>query len=141
MGAKRGLEASFGTHRRGRGPGTGGYFLREVFVERVEAARVLGEHGASRAFVVSVSDAIRDHAFSKGALARMERALTAFMIDEHSKRGYLELLPPYLVSRQSMIAPASSGVMFGRASSMPRVAVFKDWLLAELATSGSLGSP
>ncbi len=41
-------------------------------------------------------------AFSKGALARMERALTAFMIDEHSKRGYLELLPPYLVSRQSM---------------------------------------
>ncbi|MBK8218092.1 MAG: HD domain-containing protein [Myxococcales bacterium] len=34
----------------------------------IEAARVLGEHGASRAFVVSVSDAIRDHAFSKGAL-------------------------------------------------------------------------
>ncbi|MBE2251732.1 MAG: serine--tRNA ligase [Myxococcus sp.] len=42
-------------------------------------------------------------AFSKGALARLERALTAFMIDEHSKKGYLELLPPYLVSRQSMM--------------------------------------
>ncbi|MDP3502724.1 MAG: serine--tRNA ligase [Myxococcales bacterium] len=41
-------------------------------------------------------------AFSKGALARLERALAAFMIDEHSKKGYLELLPPYLVSRQSM---------------------------------------
>ncbi len=41
-------------------------------------------------------------AFSKGALARLERALVSFMIDEHSKRGYLELLPPYLVSRQSM---------------------------------------
>lgn len=41
-------------------------------------------------------------AFSKGALARLERALTAFMIDEHSKKGYLEILPPYLVSRQSM---------------------------------------
>jgi seryl-tRNA synthetase len=41
-------------------------------------------------------------AFSKGALARLERALTAFMIDEHSKKGYLELLPPYLVNRQSM---------------------------------------
>ncbi|MDP3156505.1 MAG: serine--tRNA ligase [Archangium sp.] len=41
-------------------------------------------------------------AFSKGALARLERALVSFMIDEHSKRGYTELLPPYLVSRESM---------------------------------------
>ncbi|GMU61635.1 MAG: serine--tRNA ligase [Myxococcaceae bacterium] len=41
-------------------------------------------------------------AFSKGALARLERALTAFMIDEHTKQGYLELLPPYLVTRASM---------------------------------------
>jgi seryl-tRNA synthetase len=42
-------------------------------------------------------------AFSRGALARLERALASFMIDEHSKKGYLELLPPYLVSRQSMV--------------------------------------
>ncbi len=41
-------------------------------------------------------------AFSKGALARLERALVTFMIDEHTRRGYTELLPPYLVSRQSM---------------------------------------
>ncbi|MDP1827390.1 MAG: serine--tRNA ligase [Archangium sp.] len=41
-------------------------------------------------------------AFSKGALAKLERALVAFMIDEHTKRGYTELLPPYLVSRESM---------------------------------------
>ncbi len=41
-------------------------------------------------------------AFSKGALARLERALVSFMIDEHNKRGYTELLPPYLVSRESM---------------------------------------
>ena len=41
-------------------------------------------------------------AFSKGALAKLERALTAFMIDEHTQRGYTELLPPYLVSRASM---------------------------------------
>ena len=41
-------------------------------------------------------------AFSKGALARLERALVSFMIDEHGKRGYTELLPPYLVSRESM---------------------------------------
>jgi seryl-tRNA synthetase len=42
-------------------------------------------------------------AFSKGALARLERALTAFMIDEHTKQGYVELLPPYLVTRQAMM--------------------------------------
>lgn len=41
-------------------------------------------------------------AFSKGALARLERALVSFMIDEHTRRGYTELLPPYLVSRQAM---------------------------------------
>ncbi len=41
-------------------------------------------------------------AFLKGALARLERALVSFMLDEHTKKGYLEILPPYLVSRQSM---------------------------------------
>jgi seryl-tRNA synthetase len=41
-------------------------------------------------------------AFLKGGLARLERALVSFMIDEHVKRGYVELLPPYLVNRQSM---------------------------------------
>ncbi len=41
-------------------------------------------------------------AFSKGPLAQLERALVALMIDEHTKKGYLELLPPYLVSRASM---------------------------------------
>jgi seryl-tRNA synthetase len=42
-------------------------------------------------------------AFSKGALARLERALVMFMIEEHSKKGYLEILPPYLVNRQAMM--------------------------------------
>ncbi len=41
-------------------------------------------------------------AFLKGTLARLERALVTFMLDEHSQKGYLELLPPYMVSRQSM---------------------------------------
>lgn len=41
-------------------------------------------------------------AFSRGALAKLERALVAFMIDQHNARGYQELLPPYLVSRASM---------------------------------------
>jgi seryl-tRNA synthetase len=41
--------------------------------------------------------------FYKGALARLERALVAFMIDQHTAKGYLEILPPYLVLRQSMV--------------------------------------
>jgi seryl-tRNA synthetase len=41
-------------------------------------------------------------AFSKGALAKLERALVAFMIDQHTARGYLELTPPYLVTRAAM---------------------------------------
>jgi seryl-tRNA synthetase len=41
-------------------------------------------------------------AFSKGALARLERALASFFIDVHTERGYLEMLPPYLVNRQAM---------------------------------------
>lgn len=66
--------------------------------QHFEVGEKLGLLDFERAVKVSGSR----FAFSKGALARMERALTAFMIDEHSKRGYLELLPPYLVSRQSM---------------------------------------
>ncbi|MDQ3265065.1 MAG: serine--tRNA ligase [Myxococcota bacterium] len=42
------------------------------------------------------------HAFLKGGLARMERALVSFMIDLHTSRGYTELLPPYLVNRDSL---------------------------------------
>jgi len=35
-------------------------------------------------------------------LAQLERALVSFMIDEHRRRGYVELLPPYLVTRAAM---------------------------------------
>ena len=41
--------------------------------------------------------------FYKGALARMERALAAFMIDVHTAKGYTELLPPYLVNRNALM--------------------------------------
>ena len=37
--------------------------------------------------------------FYRGALARLERALVAFMVDVATSRGYTELLPPYLVLR------------------------------------------
>ena len=66
--------------------------------QHFEVGEKLGMLDFERAAKVSGSR----FAFSKGALARLERALTAFMIDEHSKKGYLEILPPYLVSRQSM---------------------------------------
>ncbi|ATB37021.1 serine--tRNA ligase [Cystobacter fuscus] len=41
--------------------------------------------------------------FYKGALARLERALVSFMIDVHTQKGYVELLPPYLVLRETMM--------------------------------------
>ena len=41
-------------------------------------------------------------AFYRGDLARLERALVSFFIDLHRERGYLELIPPYLVNADSM---------------------------------------
>ena len=38
----------------------------------------------------------------RGLGARLERALAAFMLDVHGSRGYLEVLPPYLVTRKTM---------------------------------------
>ena len=41
----------------------------------------------------------------KGLGARLERAVINFMLDLHTKEhGYLEVLPPFLVNRSSMIA-------------------------------------
>jgi len=41
----------------------------------------------------------------KGLGARLERSLIAFMMDLHSnKHGYTEIIPPYIVNRESMIA-------------------------------------
>ncbi len=41
--------------------------------------------------------------FYKAALARLERALVTFMIDVHTQKGYVEMLPPYLVLRETMM--------------------------------------
>lgn len=44
-------------------------------------------------------------ALYKGAGARLERALTSFMLDLHTdEHGYTEVLPPFLVNRASMTA-------------------------------------
>jgi len=42
-------------------------------------------------------------AFYRGPLAKLERALVTFMLDVHLSKGYVELLPPYLVNRGAMI--------------------------------------
>jgi len=39
---------------------------------------------------------------SKGVGARLERALASFFIDVHASRGYTEILPPYLVTAETM---------------------------------------
>ncbi|MDD4526998.1 MAG: serine--tRNA ligase [Candidatus Margulisbacteria bacterium] len=38
----------------------------------------------------------------KGLGAKLERALINFMLDVHSEKGYLEILPPFLVTKQTM---------------------------------------
>jgi len=38
----------------------------------------------------------------KGAGAKLERALISFFADVHGSRGYTEILPPYLVTRETM---------------------------------------
>lgn len=39
-----------------------------------------------------------------GLGARLERALINFMMDHHAKKGYQEVLPPYLINEESMYA-------------------------------------
>ena len=38
----------------------------------------------------------------KGFGARLERALMNFMLDTHNKRGYLEVIPPFMVHKRSL---------------------------------------
>lgn len=40
--------------------------------------------------------------FYKGLGARLERAIYNFMLDEHGKEGYTEIIPPYMVNHDSM---------------------------------------
>jgi len=40
--------------------------------------------------------------FYKGLGAKLERALINYMLDRHTKKGYTEIFPPFMVNRQSM---------------------------------------
>lgn len=41
-------------------------------------------------------------AFLMGQIAQLEHALGSFMLDEHRKRGYIQVSPPYLVTAKTM---------------------------------------
>ena len=43
--------------------------------------------------------------FYKGAGARLERAVINFFLDTHTKNGYTEIFPPFMVNRKSMTGP------------------------------------
>lgn len=40
--------------------------------------------------------------FYKGEGAQLERAITNFFLDVHAEQGYIEVFPPFMVSRESM---------------------------------------
>ncbi len=68
--------------------------------DHVELGEILGIIDLPRAAKISGAR----FCLYRGAGAQLERALAAFMLDLHTREhGYLEVLPPYLVSRESML--------------------------------------
>jgi len=66
--------------------------------EHTEIGEKLGLLDFERAAKVSGARFV----FYKGALARLEMAVVQFFLENARQRGYLELLPPYLVNADSM---------------------------------------
>src|SRR5689334_7985606 len=66
--------------------------------EHTEIGEKLGLLDFGRAAKVSGARFV----FYRGALARLDLALVQFFLDSARERGYLELLPPYLVNEDSM---------------------------------------
>jgi seryl-tRNA synthetase len=66
--------------------------------EHTEIGEKLGLLDFERAAKVSGTRFV----FYRGALARLELAVVQFFLDSARERGYLELLPPYLVTADSM---------------------------------------
>ncbi len=66
--------------------------------EHTEIGEKLGLLDFARAAKVSGARFV----FYRGALARLELGLVQFFLDSARERGYLELLPPYLVNADSM---------------------------------------
>ena len=75
---------------------------RELDFEPVEH-QVLGERLGILDFPAAARVSGSGFAVMKGAGARLERALAAFMLDLHTQQaGYEEVLPPLLVTREAM---------------------------------------
>jgi seryl-tRNA synthetase len=66
--------------------------------EHAELGEALGLLDFGRAAKVSGARFV----FYKGDLARLERGVISFFLDVARERGYLELIPPYLVNAESM---------------------------------------
>ena len=67
--------------------------------EHTEIGEKLGLLDFERAAKVSGARFV----FYKGALARLELAVVQFFLDSARERGYLEMIPPYIVNRDSMV--------------------------------------
>lgn len=68
--------------------------------DHVEIGTKLDIFDFERASKITASRFVID----KGLGARLERSLIQFMIDTHSDRGYIEIIPPYIVNSDSMYA-------------------------------------
>ncbi|MFZ9834409.1 MAG: serine--tRNA ligase [Holophagaceae bacterium] len=66
--------------------------------DHLDLAVALGIVDLERAAKISGSR----FAVLKGLGAKLERALASFMLDIHLRKGYTEILPPYLVNAESM---------------------------------------
>ena len=85
-------------------------FAAKDHVELMEALDILDSGRAGK-----ISGA--RFAFLKGAAARMSRALTSYMLDQHLAKGDLEMQPPYLVGADALTGtgqlPKFSDDLFG----------------------------
>ena len=52
--------------------------------------------------------------FYKGLGAKLERAIYNFMLDEHAKEGYTEMITPYMVNHDSMFGTGQYPKFRGR---------------------------
>jgi seryl-tRNA synthetase len=62
----------------------------------------IGENLDILDFTRAAKVAGRRFVYYKGLGAKLERAVYNFMLDEHEKDGYIEMIPPYIVNNASM---------------------------------------
>jgi seryl-tRNA synthetase len=117
--------------------------------DHVEVGEKLGLLDFERATKVSGSRFV----FYKGALARLELAVVTFFLDNARERGYLELLPPYLVNADSMrgtgqlpkfeedLFKTTSGYYLIPTAEVPVTNYHRDEILSELPLKYAAFSP